>query len=131
MEGRRSRREVKVTREQKYREQMIALGIYEEVFDPEIHTLCIMERDLQRLTKRWKSEGYQTVEKNSRGPAATDRTFDAIMTLRRQILAMKDALGLTPKALVRLKGRPAAPADEPNDEADGQTILQLVRDKYA
>ena len=119
-----------MTREQKYRDQMIALGIYQDVFEPEIHTLCIMERDLQRITKRWKEEGYQTVERNGRGPATTDKNFDAIMTLRRQILSVKDALGLTPRALARLKGRPAAP-EEKDEEAPQATVLQLVRDRYA
>ena len=121
-----------MTREQKYIEQMQRLGIYDEIFEPEVHTLCIMERDLQRLTKRWKEEGYRTVEKNGRGPATTDKNFDAIMTLRRQILSMKDALGLTPRALVRLKGRPTS---EPDDQTDGKapelTILDEVRSKYA
>lgn len=120
-----------MTREQKYIEQMMRLGIYDEIFEPEVHNLCIMERDLQRLTKRWKADGYQTVEKNGRGPAATDRTFDAIMTLRRQVLAMKDALGLTPKALVRLKGRPAPAEDETDDKIQALTILDEVRSKYA
>lgn len=119
-----------MTREQKYREQMIALGIYQNVFEPEIHTLCIMERDLQRLTKRWKAEGCQTVEQNGRGPATTDKTLDAVMTLRRQILSHKDALGLTPRALARLKGRPSAP-EEKDDGDQKATVLQLVRDKYA
>ena len=120
-----------MTREQKYIGQMQRLGIYDEIFEPEIHNLCIMERDLQRLTKRWKADGYQTVEKNGRGPAATDRTFDAIMTLRRQVLAMKDALGLTPKALVRLKGRPVAADEEADDKIPELTILDEVRSKYA
>ena len=120
-----------MTREQKYVAQMERLGIYDELFDPEIHTLCIMERDLQRLTKRWKEEGYRTVEKNGRGPATTDKNFDAIMTLRRQILTLKDALGLTPKALVRLKGRPAQPEADEDDGPGQTTVLQLVRDKYA
>ena len=120
-----------MTREQKYAAQMQRLGIYDEVFDPEIHSLCIMERDLQRLTKRWKADGCQTVEKNGRGPAATDRTFDAIMTLRRQILAIKDALGLTPKALVRLKGRPVPAEAEQEDQMPELTILDEVRSKFA
>ena len=121
-----------MTREQNYTAQMQRLGIYDEIFAPEIHALCIMERDLQRLTKRWKADGYQTVEKNGRGPAATDRTFDAIMTLRRQILAMKDALGLTPKALARLKGRPTAEAEDPDEaKAPVVSILDQVRSKYA
>ena len=120
-----------MTREQKYIEQMQRLGIYDEIFEPEVHTLCIMERDLQRLTKRWKEEGYRTVEKNGRGPATTDKNFDAIMTLRRQILSMKDALGLTPRALVRLKGRPVPPEDETDDKTPELTILDEVRSKYA
>ena len=120
-----------MTREQKYIEQMQQLGIYEPIFDPEIHTLCIMERDLQRLTKRWKDEGYQTVEKNGRGPATTDKNFDAIMTLRRQILTLKDALGLTPKALARLIGRPVVEEAPPADEVPKVTMLGFVQDKYA
>ena len=120
-----------MTREQKYVAQMQRLGIYDEIFDPEIHSLCIMERDLQRLIKRWKEEGYQTVEKNGRGPATTDKNFDAIMTLRRQILSIKDALGLTPKALARLKGRPTPPTEEVDEADRPATILELVRDKYA
>lgn len=119
-----------MTREQNYISQMQRLGIYDEIFEPEIHALCIMERDLQRLTKRWKADGCQTVEQHGRGPAATDRNFDAIMTLRRQILAVKDALGLTPKALARLKGRPAAEPEEP-EEAPVVSILDRVRSKYA
>ena len=120
-----------MTREQKYIEQMQSLGIWEDVFEPEIHTLCIMERDLQRITKRWKEDGYRTVEKNGKGPATTDKNFDAIMVLRRQILTIKDALGLTPKALSRLKGRPVAPVEEDQEEDRPATILELVRDKYA
>ena len=120
-----------MTREQKYIEQMQRLGIYDEIFEPEVHTLCIMERDLQRLTKRWKEEGYRTVEKNGRGPATTDKNFDAIMTLRRQVLTLKDALGLTPKALARLKGRPVPADEEADDKVPELTILDEVRSKYA
>ena len=54
------------------------------------------------------------------------------MTLRRQILAMKDALGLTPKALARLKGRPTAEAEDPDEaKAPVVSILDQVRNKYA
>ena len=120
-----------MTREQKYTEQMKALGIWEDIFEPEVHTLCIMERDLQRITKRWKEEGYRTVEKNGRGPATTDKNFDAIMVLRRQILTIMDALGLTPKALARLKGRPAAAEADQEDKVPELTILDEVRSKYA
>ena len=121
-----------MTREQKYIEQMQRLGIYDDIFEPEVHSLFIMERDLQRLTKRWKEEGYRTVEKNGRGPATTDKNFDAIMVLRRQILSMKDALGVTPRALARLIGRPTSETpDDDGVKVPELTILDEVRSKYA
>lgn len=122
-----------MTREQKYVEQMKQLGIYQEIFDPEIRTLAALERDLQRLTKRWKEDGCPTVDQSRRaGPATSDKTLDAIMSLRKEILAHRDALGLTPKGLNRLKVSPATDQAAPAASGDRPaTILELVRDKYA
>lgn len=120
-----------MTREQKYAEQMRELGIYQEVFEPEIHTLAILERDLQRLTKRWKEAGCPTVERSGKGPATSDKTLDAIMALRKEILAHRDALGLTPKALRRIKG--ALADKEPVSESDTKadiTVLGFVQREY-
>lgn len=121
-----------MTREQKYIDQMKQLGIYQEIFDPEIRALADLERDLQRLTKRWKEDGCPTVARGGRGPVTSDKTLDAIMALRKEILAHRDALGLTPKGLNRLKVKPAG--DQGMPAASGErpaTILELVRDKYA
>ena len=115
-----------MTREQKYAEQMKALGIYQEIFEPEIHTLAILERDLQRLTKRWKDAGCPTVERSGRGPATSDKTLDAIMSLRKEILAHRDALGLTPKGLSRLKGKDNM-AGAPARSNSEPTALELIR----
>lgn len=122
-----------MTREQKYIAQMKELGIYQEIFEPEIHTLAVLERDLQRLTKRWKEDGCQTVEQSGRGPATMDKTLDAIMALRREILAHRDALGLTPKGLARLKVNLSSGNAEAQAEKEPRpaTILEIVRDKYA
>lgn len=114
------------TREQTYTEQMKALGIYQELFDPEIKMLCTLERDLQRLTKRWKEAGCPTVSYDAKGAATTDKTLDAITTLRREILAHRDALGLTPKGLNRLKPTGAIPSARDNAEAE-PTPLELIR----
>ena len=40
-----------MTKEQIYAEQMRDLGIYDKAFEPEIHTLAILEREHQRTMK--------------------------------------------------------------------------------
>ena len=125
-----------MTREQKYIEQLRELGIYCEIFEPEVHTLANLERDLQRLTKRWKEAGRPTVERHGAGPATSDKTLDAIMALRREILAHRDALGLTPKGMKRLKGdqfEAAQAIEEPaeaSDAGEAANVLDFVRRKY-
>ena len=37
-----------MSREKDIAAQLTALGVYDPAFDPEIHTLCIMERELSR-----------------------------------------------------------------------------------
>ena len=116
-----------MTREQAYTEQMKLLGIYQPIFDPEIRTLCKLERDLQRLEKRWKEAGCPTVERGGRGPTTSDKTLDAIMAMRREVLAHRDALGLTPKGLKRFR---ATVGEEPEThEEKPPTVLSLVRDR--
>ena len=44
-----------MTKEQIYREQMQALGIYEEIFEPEIKTLARVEREYTRAEKAWSA----------------------------------------------------------------------------
>ena len=44
-----------MTREQIYKEQLQALGIYDPAFDPEIKTLAQLERRLTRLQKEWSA----------------------------------------------------------------------------
>lgn len=112
-----------MTREQTYIAQMTALGIYQEIFLPEIKMLATLERDLQRLTKRWKDAGCPTVSYDAKGAATSDKTLDAITSLRREILAHRDALGLTPKGLNRLKRS----IPEQDDGEKGTTTLELVR----
>lgn len=117
-----------MAREDIYIQQMKELGIFQEIFIPEINLLCTLERDLQRLTKRWKESGCPTVEEGRAGPPVSNKTLDAIMSLRKEILAHRDALGLTPKGLQRLKPKDAlrqAETQEPQER--GATVLELVR----
>lgn len=89
------------TKEQIYTAQLTELGIYEPAFDGAIHTLCILERELARTMKAWKT----TADDKSRAPSTTDPLYAAILQQRREILTWRDALGLTPKGLQRLKGK--------------------------
>ncbi len=107
-----------MTREQKYAQQLKAMGIYEEAFEPEIHTLTIMERDHQRTLKAWKAEGSDV----------TSEIYAAVERQRKDILAHREALGLTPRGLRRLRSAFAIPKE---NSPPPSNVLQIVRDKYA
>ena len=116
-----------MTREQKYIEQLKQMGIYQAAFDPEIHMLAIMERELQRLMKRWKAEGSPVTDVSANGSPTSNKTWDAITALRRDILAHRDALGLTPKGLHRL--RPKMEGTDPAPQEGQKTVLTLLRER--
>ena len=101
-----------MTKEQIYAEQMRDLGIYDKAFEPEIHTLAILEREHQRTMKEWKA----TAE-DGRAPSAADKLYTVIQQQRRDILAHREALGLTPKAFKRL--RPMEPVGGANRQLAG------------
>ena len=88
-----------MTKEQVYRQQMQALGIYEEIFEPEIRTLCRIEREYTRAQKAWSA----TAPPGGK-PSFLDDHFAVIQKLRAEILQHREALGLTPKALRKLTG---------------------------
>ncbi len=103
-----------MTREQKYKAELREMGIYREAFDPEIHMLAMMERELQRMVKDWKACGSEV----------GTELHDAIVRQRRDILSHRDALGLTPKGAYRLTGKNAAA--ETGQEARA-SVLEMVR----
>lgn len=113
-----------MTREQKYKAQMVELGIWQEAFAPEVHTLAMQERELQRMIKKWKDDGSPVVDYNDKDVAVSNKTLDAIGAHRRDILARKEALGLTPRALRKLRADVGAAPAEPRDN-----VLTLLRSK--
>lgn len=124
-----------MTKEQVYRKQMEELGIWEDAFAPEVATLAQMERDLTRAKKAWAA----TAEPGGK-PSVLDPLFGVVTGLRRDILAHRDALGLTPKGLRKLRGQTAAGPSEQNliterlnaiaervaayDQADGAQVVR-------
>lgn len=105
-----------MTREQTYKAQLEELGIYRKAFDPEIRMLADMERELQRMRKEWKAQGSP----------AESKLREAIVKQRRDILAHRDALGLTPKGLHRIKRE--VPEEQGKKQERGN-VLQLIQDR--
>lgn len=96
-----------MTREEKYRQQLKALGTYDEAFEPAIHTLAQVDRDLTRAKKEWAA----TVPRGCK-PSMMDPHYALIRDLRREQLAHQEALGLTPKSLRKLRGAPEPPVQQ-------------------
>ena len=103
-----------MAKEDLYKQQLQALGVYDPAFDPAIHVLCIQERELSRAMKAWKATA---LSKND-APSIADPLYAEISKLRRDILARQDALGLTPKGLQRLR-KNMAPASSDATPAAG------------
>lgn len=120
----------KTTREQIYQAQMEALGIYDPAFDPEIKQLAELDRRRTRVRKAWS----ETAPAGGK-PSFLDPHYQVLQQIERDILTHREALGLTPKALRRLKGayyetvRVGELAADP--EPAKVTMLDLVREKYA
>ena len=92
-----------MAKEKEYTEQLQALGVYDPAFKPMIHELCIQERELSRLRKELSKAKKEAAEKGESPPPLTDPRYTAIRQLQASTLAYRDALGLTPKSLRKLK----------------------------
>jgi len=104
-----------MTREDKYKAQLVELGIYQEAFDPVIKDLCQAERRRTRAQNEWsakaKAEAADRGEDPTKAkPSFLDELWGVICDLDKSIMVYREALGLTPKALRRLRGQPTAAA---------------------
>lgn len=86
---------------------MEALGTYSPVFDPVIRQLAKAERELAKQEKAWREAGGQMVatmvSKTGSEYTAKDPHYAVVDQLRRDVLALRNQLGLTPKALNRVR----------------------------
>ncbi|MBO7667038.1 MAG: hypothetical protein J6T26_01125 [Firmicutes bacterium] len=113
-----------MTKEEKYREQMIALGTWNEAFKPVVHSLCVLERETSRIRDAWKKTAPP-----GRSPSALDPHYGVIRNNEREIAALRDALGLTPRGLRKLKGM--GTSEGTGEKIETPTVLSLVRERYA
>ena len=88
-----------MTREQTYTQQLKALGVYEEAFDPLIKDLAKAERRRTRAEKAWAA----TAPPGGK-PSFLDPHWQIVAQLDREILGYREVMGLTPKSLRKLRG---------------------------
>lgn len=107
-------------KEDVYVQQLKSMGIWDEAFSGAVHDLAVLERERSRTRKDWKAA------KDDEGAAEyAAALYDVLLRQQREIDALREALGLTPKSLRRIRGEfDGAPA---KDETKGATVLDLVR----
>lgn len=124
-----------MTREQIYKAQLEALGIYEPAFEPMIKDLAKAERRRTRAEKEWA----KTAPPGGK-PSFLDPHYQVVAALDREILGYREVMGLTPKSLRRLRGVPEAAVDsDPITErldkiaarVDSYSALPCPADPYA
>ncbi|MBR2697505.1 MAG: hypothetical protein IKE76_02860 [Clostridia bacterium] len=113
-----------MTLEEKYKNLMISLGTWNEAYAPVVHELCMLERDERRTRAAWKKTAPP-----GKSPSTLDPHYAQIRQQVRDAMALRDALGLTPKALRRMKGIDTA--EGTGEKIEAPTILGFLRDKYA
>ena len=113
-----------MTKEEKYKNMMSALGTWNVAYEPLVHELCILEREIARARAAWK----KTAPPNQ-APSPLDPHYQMIRQMVRESTNLRDALGLTPRGLRRIKS--LATAEGSGEAPEPDTVLSLVRRKYA
>ena len=117
------------SKEDEYKAQMETLGIYEDAYKPAIKELCIIERELSRARKKLKAKHTGPDKKVDDYAYFTDPLYGVIKQLQTTALAYKDALGLTPKALKKLKGKSDAGRQAPTQIETPLSLLTSRRNE--
>jgi len=113
------------TREQIYTQQLKDLSIWEDAFAPMVKELAQIDRRRTRLQKAWAASAPPGGK-----PSFLDPHYALIVQAERDALAYREALGLTPKALRRLRGQPtAATGPTAADEISAKLDRMLEREE--
>lgn len=91
-----------MSREEDYTAQLKALEVYEPAFAPAIHDLCVTEREYGRAMKAWR----EAAKDAGTQAQASDERYAVVSKLRASIQGQREALGLTPRGLQKLRGKP-------------------------
>lgn len=133
-------------REAMIRADMEAVGTYNEIFESTIRQLAKAERELSKAEKTWRANGGQMVAElvNKTGAkyTAKDPHYAVVDQMRKDIMALRNQLGLTPSSLKRVQAKMAEQAtgrksrledllDAAHDYAlDNASAFQQTVDEY-
>lgn len=96
-------------REAMIKADMEAVGTYSPIFDKAIKSLAKQERELAKAEKTWRDNGgkmvAELVNKTGATYTAKDPHYAVVDQLRKDILAQRAQLGLTPKSLKAMKAK--------------------------
>ena len=91
-------------RKEQYIAQMKELDSYEPAFLPAINDLITTEHEYSRAMKAWREDA-----KRRNAPALTsDVAYSEVLRLRKEVSGQREALGLTPRGLQKIRGRSSA-----------------------
>lgn len=94
-------------REAMIRADMESVGIYSPIFDSTIKQLAKLERELPKAEKTWRAAGgkmvAELVNKTGGKYTAKDPNYAVVDQLRKDILALRSQLGLTPASFAKAK----------------------------
>ena len=112
-----------MTKEEKYEQELKALGIWEPAFKSTVHDLAILEREQARTRKAWKDTA-----KDGEAPSPLDPHYNLILRQNKMIQTLRESLGLTPKALRRIRMEFGQEPGKENPEKP-KTVLELLQEK--
>mgnify|MGYP004653689897 FL=1 len=96
-------------REAMIKADMEAVGTYSPIFDKAIKSLAKQERELAKAEKVWRDNGgkmvAELVNKTGATYTAKDPHYAVVDQLRKDILAQRAQLGLTPKSLKAMRAK--------------------------
>ena len=85
--------------------RMKSLGVYKPEFDETIRRYRILSDEFARLYAKYRRDGYPYEVSGPQGVKKSPIVI-TLETLRRDLLSLEDALGLTPKGLKSLQEEP-------------------------
>lgn len=86
----------------KVKDKMSEIGVYRPEFDDTIKRYVCMFKEYEELQTRYEEDGYQCVVDGAQGPKKNP-LVTTLESLRRDMLAIENALGLTPGGLLKLR----------------------------
>ena len=117
-------------REAMIKADMEAVGTYNPIFDTTIKQLAKLERELPKAERAWRAAGgsmvIEQVNKAGATYTAKDPHYAVVDQLRKDILALKNQLGLTPKSLKRVQEQMAA-----KPETKQSRLEQLLEEAHS